>query len=206
MKISVVGAAGMVGTEITAEAKARGHEVATYTRSGSLEGSQALDVADTAALVDVINSSDVTVVTVAGRDDYEDVIRSHAALVEAAPTGRLVVIGGAGALSTGDSLLLDSPDFPEAYLPEAKAFAKVLDGYRNAEGLDWTVVAPSPLIAPGVRTGEYKTELDTPAGHFVSSQDFAVAVVDELENPQHRGRRFTVASADEAAAQADEAK
>ncbi|WP_237223722.1 NAD(P)-dependent oxidoreductase [Rothia nasisuis] len=200
MNISVIGAAGMVGSGIIAEAKNRGHEVTGYTRSGSA-GTSALDLANTQALVEVINSSDATVISVASRGDYSAAIAAHRALIAAAPTGRFLVVGGAGALNAGEGLLLESPDFPAEYLPEAKTFAEILGDYRAASGLNWTMLAPSPMIAPGARTGDYRTELDVPAGMFVSTQDFAVATIDEIENPAHAGTRFTVASADEAAAQ-----
>ncbi|MGX9899270.1 hypothetical protein ACW0JT_04070 [Arthrobacter sp. SA17] len=60
--------------------------------------------------------------------------------------------------------------------------------------MDWTVLAPAPLIQPGERTGEYVTALDTPAGSQISTQDFAVAMLDEIENPKHRRTRFTAAN------------
>ncbi|GAA4896671.1 NAD(P)H-binding protein [Tessaracoccus lubricantis] len=203
MKISVIGAAGMIGSQIVAEATSRGLEVQAYTRSGNGVGelpSQALDISDTAAVAKVVNDSDATVISVAGRDDYAAVVAAHKALIEAKPAGRMVVIGGAGSLQVGEGRLLETPGFPAEYLPESTAFSTVLDLYRAADGIDWTLVAPSPVIAPGKRTG-YVTALDTPAGGFVSTQDFAEAIVDELQNPAHKGRRFTVASADEAVAQ-----
>lgn len=199
MKVSVIGAAGMVGSEIVTEASNRGHNVEAYTRSGRAS-TQALDFANTADVVDVINSSDATVITVAGRDDYSAVVDAHQRLIAAAPSGRFLVVGGAGALQVGDGLLLDSPDFPVDYLPEAQAFAQVHTNYAAAEGLNWTMIAPSPEIAPGTRTGEYTTGDDGLAGGFVSAQDFAVAALDEIENPAHQGRRFSVASSDETAA------
>ncbi|MBF0807433.1 NAD-dependent epimerase/dehydratase family protein [Rothia nasimurium] len=200
MNISVIGAAGMVGSAIVAEAQNRGHQVTSYTRSGSA-GTLALDLANTNALVDVINSSEATVISVASRDDYSAAIAAHRSLIAAAPIGRFLIVGGAGALQAGDIQLFETPDFPEEYLTEAKTFAAVLDDYRAASDLNWTMLAPSPMIAPGARTGDYRTKLDVPAGMFVSTQDFAVAAIDELEKPAHQGARFTVASADEAAAQ-----
>lgn len=201
MLISLLGATGMVGSAILTEATARGHQVAAYTRTGSAPGTKPLELGQTQELLDIINASDLTVIAVAGRDNYDAVVAAHRALIAAAPTGRLLIVGGAGALQAGDGLLLDSPDFPAEYLQEAQTFARVLADYRAADNLAWTMAAPSPLITPGVRTGQYKVALDTPAGMVVSAEDFAVAVVDEAENPQHTGRRFTVASADEAAAQ-----
>lgn len=203
MRIAVIGATGMVGSQITAEAAARGHQVQGYTRTAHDTGSvttEALRFTDTEAVARVIDANDATVISVPGRDDYEAVIAAHRALIAAKPTGRLLVVGGAGALRVGDGLLLDSPDFPAEYLPEAKAFAQVHDDYAASAGLNWTMIAPSPEIAPGVRTGQYVDGGDSPAGGFVSTQDFAVAALDEIENPAHAGGRFSVASTDEAAA------
>ncbi|MDO4916784.1 MAG: hypothetical protein Q3974_04110 [Rothia sp. (in: high G+C Gram-positive bacteria)] len=78
----------------------------------------------------------------------------------------------------------------------------ILDEYRKHAGLlQWTMLAPSPVIAPGVRTGEYSSELNTVAGFFVSAEDFAVALVDESEKAEHVGERFTAGSVDAEAAQ-----
>lgn len=201
MNISIIGAAGMVGSALAAEAEERGHQVIRYTRSGSQPGARALDFSDTPAVKEVIEGGDVTVISVASRDDYDAAVAAHRALIDARPRGRFIVIGGAGALQAGEGLLLESPDFPSEYLPEATAFAAVHQAYHESEGLEWSMIAPSPMIAPGARTGEYKVGLDTPAGDFVSAEDFAVAAVDEIEQPRHAGRRFTVASRDEAVAQ-----
>ena len=96
----------------------------------------------------------------------------------------------------------NTPDFPEEYRSEAKKFGGILDDYReNASMLKWTMLAPAFVIAPGVRTGMYFESKDTPAGGFVSAEDFAVALIDEAVAPKHMRQRFTVASQDEAAAQ-----
>jgi putative NADH-flavin reductase len=72
--------------------------------------------------------------------------------------------------------------------------SEILDLYRASSGIDWTVISPAPEIGPGERTGEYNTALDTPAGERVSREDFAVAILDEIEKPVHRQKRFTVAN------------
>ncbi|MDO4898484.1 MAG: NAD(P)H-binding protein [Rothia sp. (in: high G+C Gram-positive bacteria)] len=201
MKIAVVGAKGLVGAPVVAEALQRGHQVDAYTRSGA-EGSQALDLAQTDQMVEVINSHDATLISVASRDNYQAALEAHQALIAAAPTGRFIVVGGAGSLNAGDKRLYDTPEFPEEYKAEAKTFGAIYDAYLAADkSLAWSMVAPAPMIAPGVRTGDYKLELDTPAGNFVSAEDLAVAIVDEFEQAAYTGKRFTVASADEAAAQ-----
>lgn len=199
MKIAVIGARGMVGSAVVKEATERGLEVERFTQSGS-EGTLALELTNTEDVVKAVESVDATVISVASRDDYQKAIDAHQALVDAQPSGRLVVVGGAGALEVDGAKLYEAPGFPAEYRPEAKAFAAVLEAYRNSQHLDWTMIAPSPEIAPGKRTGEYVEGLDSPVGDFVSVEDFAVALVDELVHPKHKGERFTVASANTNAA------
>ena len=202
MKINVIGATGMVGAQAVAEAAARGHEVVAYSRSGNaVEGAAraaALDMADTARVVEAVNGADVTIIAVSagrGGQDPQPVIDAYRALIAAQPAARIIAVGGAGSLNADEAgtLIKDTPSFPADYYPEANAFAMILQEFRNSHGVDWTVVAPSPVIAPGKRTGEYVTADDVPAGEGVSTQDFAIALIDEAENPTHRQARFTVA-------------
>lgn len=203
MKINVIGATGMVGTQAVAEAAARGHEVVAYSRSGNaVEGAAqaaALDMADTARIVEAVNGADVTIIAVSagrGGQDPQPVIDAYRALIAAQPAARIIAVGGAGSLNADEAgtLIKDTPSFPADYYPEANAFATILQEFRNSHDVDWTVVAPSPEIAPGKRTGEYVIADDVPAGEGVSVEDFAVALIDEAENPTHRQARFTVAS------------
>lgn len=90
--------------------------------------------------------------------------------------------------------LKDRPGFPPAYLAEATTFSTVLDLYRATKGLHWTMLAPAPVIAPGERSGKYRVGIDSPVGDSISAEDFAAAIVDELEKPAHAGTRFTVAN------------
>lgn len=207
MKIAVIGATGMVGSRVVAEALIQGHEVDAYSRHPQPSATTglttfALDFANTAEVVDVINKHDVTLLTVAGRDNYEGVLPAHQAIINAAPTGRFIVVGGAGALQLPDGTrLYDSPAFPAEYHTEATTFGAVYDAYMAAPAsLNWTMIAPAPAIAPGKRTGELVEAADAPAGNFVSAEDFAVAILAEMTNPRHAHARFTVASKDESAA------
>ena len=195
MQIAVLGDTGMVGSRAVAEAKHRGHQVTGYSRHGE----NPLDFAETAKVVDIINNPEVDLTIIAvvtGRTgSYADDVANHKALIEAAPTGRMLVVGGAGALQADDNtLLVDAPDFPEAYKAESQTFVEVHNMYEQSSGLNWTMLAPAPEIAPGERTGEYQVAKDHPAGRFISAEDFAVALIDEAENPQHTGTRFTVAN------------
>ncbi len=201
MRIAIIGATGMVGSRVAAEAARRGHEVVAYSRSGKqVDGAAeagAVDVADTAAVVRAVESADATVLSVppdrAG-GSHEPTLDAHRAIIEAAPAGRLFVVGGAGSLEVDGVPLKDMPGFPEAYYAEADTFTTLLKDYRASEKLDWTFLSPAPVIAPGERTGSYKVGGDSPIGDSISAEDFAVAVIDELETPVHRRSRFAVAN------------
>lgn len=201
MKIAVYGATGMVGSQIAAEAVKRGHEVTAITRGGTpVEGATALaaDLADLKTYRDVASKNDVVVLSIPSPRDgsSHDAFRElHAEIAETAIPARLFIVGGAGATQTPDGTLLkDTPDFPAAYKPEAETFAAVLLDYQSSSGLDWTMLAPAPEIAPGEATG-YKLGSNQPAGDFVSAGTFAVAALDEIEQPKHKEQRFTVANA-----------
>lgn len=194
MKIALFGATGMVGSRIAAEATARGHEVTSLSRSTGG------DLADPDAVRAAAQAHDVLVsATGPSRtgESHEPWLAAVSTLVEQAGEARVLFVGGAGSLLTPDGTrLLDTDGFPEEYKAEATSGAAALDLFRAApESLDWTFVSPAPVIAPGERTGSYATALDTPAGDFISAEDYAVALVDEIEHPQHRRQRFTAATA-----------
>lgn len=194
MKIALFGATGMVGSRIAAEATDRGHEVTALSRSTGADMADAATVRDAAATHDVVVSATGPSRT---GEPHEPWLSSVSTLIDNAADARVLFVGGAGSLLTPDGTrLLDGDGFPEAYKAEATSGAAALDLFRAApESLDWTFVSPAPVIAPGERTGSYATALDTPAGDFISAEDYAVALVDEIEQAQHRRRRFTAASA-----------
>lgn len=201
MKIAVIGSTGMVGSRVATEAANRIHTVDGYSRGGKApEGvsAHAVDLADTAAIVNIINSHDVTVIAVPPARDgssTEPIINVHRRLIAARPAGRLLIVGGAGSLENEQGVrFVDTADFPEDYKAQSQALSAVLDLYRASEGINWTMLSPAFDIEPGERTGTYKVSLDTPAGERVSAEDFAVALIDEAEKSQHIGRRFTVAN------------
>ena len=199
MKIVVYGATGMVGSEIAKTAVARGHEVTAVSRSGNdVLGAtgRAADITDTDTFLKLAASADAVVVAIpTGRtsEPTELMVDAHRRIIAAMPAARLLVVGGAGSLTVGGGRLVDAPGFPDAYRPESTAFAAILEDYKASSGLDWTYVSPSPVIAPGERTG-YVLGTDSPIGDSITTSDFADAILDELETPAHKGRRFTAAS------------
>ncbi|MEV7607506.1 NAD(P)H-binding protein [Paenarthrobacter sp. NPDC089322] len=200
MKIAVYGATGMVGSQIVNESITRGHEVTAISRTGSeVAGATAktADLADTRAFAAIAKDHDVVVLATGPSrtgGDHAEWLDAMASAYSNAEGTRLMIVGGAGTLEIDGVRLLDSPDFPEAYRAEATTAAKALEAVKQTETLDWTVLAPAPVIQPGERTGEYKLAKDTPAGTSISSQDYAVAMLDEIETPAHRRARFTAAN------------
>ena len=200
MKIAVYGATGHVGSLITAEALTRGHQVTALSRSGASVGeafgAQA-DLTDTATFTQIASKHDVVIISAGPSrtgESHEPTIQAHRDIIASSPAARIFVVGGAGSLYAGDVQLKDTPGFPDMYKPEATTMSAVLELYKNAAGIDWTVLSPAPEIAPGMRTGAYVSGLESPVGERISTQDFAVAVLDELETPAHQGERFTVAN------------
>ena len=209
MKIAVIGGTGMVGSRVVAEAVARGHAVTSVSRGRQSPeqapgvGVRQLDVTDSAAVRDLAADHDVVVAAfgpsrVPGEDPaaFTATFADVADAVEAAGSTRLAVVGGAGSLFAAPGVrLVDTAEFPPEYKAEALAHAAALDALRSSDtGLDWTYLSPAPVIAPGERTGEYRTGLEEPVGMQISVEDLAVALLDELETPQHTRARFTVAS------------
>ncbi|TCC18076.1 NAD(P)-dependent oxidoreductase [Kribbella speibonae] len=200
MKIAVFGASGMVGSRVAAEAVGRGHEVAGVTRSGGElpDGVRAVQGSanDVAAAKELAADSDVLVAAIGpsrtGGDhqEYLDAVDTLIAAVRGTAT-RLFVVGGAGSLVVDGNRVVDGPDFPADYKNESLTVSQALENLR-ASDVNWTMLSPAFVIAPGERTGTFRLGLDEPVGTNISAEDYAVALIDEAEKPAHIGRRFTL--------------
>jgi putative NADH-flavin reductase len=203
MKITVYGATGYVGQAIFDESVERGHNVVSVTRSGpgivsdEKVTSKIANFGDIATLKELDVLSDVIVISIAPDRTglpHEPLLEAHRQLIAHGMTSRIFIVGGAGALEIDGVLLKDAPDFPEMFKPEATTMKSVLDLYRSSTDVNWTMIAPPPGIMPGERSGNYIVGKNSPVGASISTQDFAIAVLDEIEAPQHIGERFTVAN------------
>ena len=201
MRIAVFGATGMVGSQVVAEALARGHEVTGICRTGGELAAGARMVRGDAGDPDltrrIASQSDVVVSAIGPSrtgGDRREFLAQLRNLVSTLGPARLVVVGGAGSLLVSGRRLIDTPGFPASHLDEALIGAESLDYLRGlSDQTDWTYLSPAPGIQPGERTGTYRTGTDSPAGESISAEDYAIALVDEIDHPAHRRRRFTVA-------------
>ncbi|HEY1323205.1 MAG TPA: NAD(P)H-binding protein [Streptosporangiaceae bacterium] len=202
MKIAVYGATGMIGSRVVTEALARGHEVTGITRSGGRlpAGVHAVrgDAGDAGLARRIAAEADVVVSAIGPSrtgGDPREFLAQLRTLAETLGATRLLVVGGAGSLIVDGKPLLEHPDFPASYHAEALIGAEALEYVRAlGDGVDWTFISPAPVIQPGERTGTYKLGTDFPVGDSVSAEDYAVALLDEIEKPAHRRQRFTLAN------------
>lgn len=205
MNIAVIGGTGMVGSRVVAEAASRGHSVTSVSRNGGAQESDNVveliaDASDLDAMRQLAADHDVIVSAIGpSREPDGDPSAFAITLVDlarAVAEARLLVVGGAGSLLVAPGVrLVDVPEFPEEYRAEGLASANALEAlFALANAGDWSYLSPAPVIAPGARTGVYVLGDDTPAGESISAEDYAVALVDEIERPAHTGVRFTVAN------------
>lgn len=210
MKIALIGATGFIGSALLEEALARGHQVtALAAHPEKLQArdkldAQASDVLDTARLTTQLKGHDAAITAFSGHaqsntyDYYLQGIGSIVAAAKEAHAPRLLVVGGAGSLEVAPGVqALDTPSFPEQYKATAEGARQALYLLRGETTLDWTMLSPSALIAPGQRTGTFRLGgeqmlFGADGKSCVSVEDYAVAMIDELERPAHRRQRFTV--------------
>ncbi|GJF30613.1 hypothetical protein KNE206_33130 [Kitasatospora sp. NE20-6] len=210
--IAVFGANGAIGRCIVTEALARGHTVTAAVRDpdryqGLSPAVVRGDVLRTEDVARVAAGHDVLVSAVGGGDGpghvqliapaARSLVEGLRALGGEAP--RLIVVGGAGSLETAPGVRVwDTPGLPEPVLQIMHAHGDALAYYRAVPDVRWTVLSPAATVAPGGRTGTYRTDtdrlvVDAEGRSFITVPDFAVAVVDEIEQPRHLGERFTCA-------------
>jgi len=199
--IAIVGASGNVGMQLVVEGLRRNHTVTAIARDPSKLGQHAglklksVDLHNTKALEAALRGHDAVISSVRFEGLRPPMIIEP---VKAARVARLLVVGGAASLNVAPGQrMLDSPHFPAEYKAEAGAAAAFLDELRHERELDWTFVSPSAEFVSGERTGKFriaKDELltDATGRSWISYQDFAIALFDELERPVHSRQRFTV--------------
>ena len=201
MNIALIGATGFVGSRLLAELTRRGHQVTAIVRNpekvpaGPSVTARKGDVFDRDGLAALIAGHDAVISAVHFSASDPAVLL---AAVKQSGVKRYLVVGGAGSLEVAPGVkLFDTPDFPAMYLDEARKGGDFLDLLKAETALDWSFLSPSALIQPGERTGKFRLGKDQLLvdlnGHSaISTEDYAIALVDELEKPAHARQRFTV--------------
>lgn len=216
MKLALLGATGFVGTALLHEALTRGHQVTALVRDpAKLPATRdhltvvAGDVSQPPAqLAQLLAGHDLVLSAYNpgwGRPDlYAEFMAGSRAIEQAtaqAGVPRLLVIGGAGSLFIDGHQVVDSPQFPADYKQGATAARDYLGELRQNQALNWTFFSPALEMHPGIdtgRTGHYRLGTENPvfneAGRsFLSVQDLAVAVLEEVEQARYPRQRFTAA-------------
>jgi uncharacterized protein len=205
MKVVLYGATGKSGKSILQELTNRGHQVTAVARDTSKLPSTVKavkdDLSSVEAIASIIAGADVVVSAYAPPQDNTDalvgVTEREIAAVKKAGNARLIVVGGAGLLEVAPGVtLIASGYLPEAYLPIAKSHEKAF-GILKASGINWTYFSPAAYFVPGERTGKFRlgsTKLiaNEQGESRISFDDYAIALVDEIEKPAHERGQLTI--------------
>lgn len=211
--VVLIGASGFVGTAILNELLNRGHKVTAIVRDAkkmtvsnpNLTIVEA-DVTDTDALKEAGKGKDAVISAYnPGWKDphiYEDTLKNYPLIVESAKQAgvkRLLIVGGAGTLFYAPGkMVMDADDVPAQLLPGIKSLGEFyLNTLRKEKDIDWIFLSPAANMTPGKRTTKFRIGkddlvVDANGDSNISVEDFAVAMVDELEQEKHHKERFTI--------------
>jgi len=212
-KILLVGASGFIGSAILKEALERGHKVKAAVRQPekitTKHKNLIIKQCDVSIIENVIEACKDTDVVISAYnpgwknpDIAQETIRVYRILLEGVQMSgvkRFLVVGGAGSLfiSPGKRLM-DAGIIPDSFLPAVRSLASFyLSDLKNEKAIDWVFFSPAGNIAPGVRTGKFRLGkddmiYDSDGKSNISVEDYAVAMVDEVEKPGHHRERITI--------------
>lgn len=211
MKIAIIGASGFIGSNVRDEALVRGHQVTAIVRHPEkiTVRNPLLTVVKADILKDkvdeLVKGHDAVISAYsAGRsspDAYNEHVKGAKAIISGVKKSgikRLLVVGGAATLEAAPGVQLLDTMSPEQVTDGMLATKETLYMLRKENELEWTFLSPAASIAPGERTGHYRVGKDQllkneKGESKISTQDYAVAMLDELEHPQHIRERFTIA-------------
>lgn len=201
MKVALIGATGKAGSRVLKELLDRGHEVTAIVRHPeNVQAHPRVRAVGTdgsrGSLADAARGHDAVVSSVRFVDLDPEVL---VPAVRDSGVARYVVVGGAGSLLHPDGIEeARRPEFPEVARPNSLRGGDLLDMLKATTELDWTFISPPRMFVPGGRTGKFRYGKDhmlmNAEGNptSISFEDFALALVDELETPRHVRQRFTI--------------
>ncbi len=212
MKIVLFGATGHIGHAILDEALQRGDEVTAVVRDPTRVTAQNPkltvvqgDVGDPASYAAALHGADAAIASLSARKDKDNsaVARNAGILLDAlakAGVKRFAWVGGAGSLETAPGKrVIDDPNFPAAWKPEAEAQGQALAVFRGSKAdIDWIYISPAAMIEDGARTGKYRVGgdqllVDENGKSHINVPDYAAALLDRIEKNDKPRQRITVA-------------
>lgn len=215
--VVLIGASGFVGSAILNEALNRGHKVTAVvlnpekiTISNENLTVVKADATNPEVLADLAKGKDAVISAYnpgwSNPRQYEETLENYPKILEGAKLSgvkRLLIVGGAGTLFVKPGIrLVDTGTLPEAWLPGVKSLGEFyLNTLTKENDIDWIFFSPAGNLGnmgPGVRTGKYRLGkddmlFDENGESFISVEDYAVAMIDELEQENHHKERFTAA-------------
>ena len=211
--VVLIGASGFVGTALPNELLNRGHKVTAIVRdptkvtasNPNLKVVQA-DVTDTDVLIEASKGKDAVISAYnpgwKNPNIYEETLKNYPLIVDSvkkAGVERLLIVGGAGTLFYAPGkMVMDADDIPAKLLPGIKSLGEFyLNTLRKENDIDWIFLSPAANMTPGERTGKFRIGKDdlvvgVNGDSNISVEDYAVAMVDELEQKHHHKERFTI--------------
>jgi len=211
MKIALIGATGFVGSAILREALNRGHEVTAIVRHPEKIKPQAKlrpqkgDVNNAEEVARLVAGHDAVISAFnpgwTNPDIYKQQVKGTEAIIKGvkkAGVTRVLWVGGAGGLEVKPGVQsVDTPEFPKDWKQGSLATREALNQLRKESGLDWSFLAPSADLSPGQRTGKFRLGTDqllkdANGQSRISVEDYAMAMINEVEKPAHIRQRFTV--------------
>ena len=211
--VVLIGASGFVGTAILSELLNRGNKVTAIVRNPdkiSISNSNLsvvkADVSDVESIAKVSEGKDAIISAYnpgwTNPNIYEDTLKNYPLILQAAKQSgvkRLLIVGGAGTLFCAPGLrVVDSGAIPESIMGGVKSLGEFyLNTLMNEHDIDWVFFSPAGALEPGERTGKFRLGkddliVDADGKSHISVEDYAVAMVDELEKPAHHQERFTI--------------
>ncbi len=202
MNIVVIGATGNIGRSVVDEALRRGHKVTATTRDPAKVAPRtgmtvkAANTADVAATADVLKGHDAAIVSVMWNE--ADIAQVLDAIRRSGVKRCLFVVGAGSLIRTDGRTHFEHMAEKGIQPPTSKPAALALEALQKVTDLDWTAISPAASIQPGARTGRFRLGLDhlvedDKGQSLISREDFAIAILDEIEKPRHVRRRFTAA-------------
>ena len=160
------------------------------------------DLGDVNKIASLITGSDAVISAYAPPQDDTDQLlgvteRQIEAVRKAGKNIRLIVVGGAGSLEVAPGVtVIKSGHLPAEWIPIATSHEKALELLKESD-INWTYFSPAAFFEPGTRTGKFRLDTDklvadAQGNSRISMEDYAIALVDELEKPAHERSRFTI--------------